>query len=154
VRTELEKINFTEEEKMQTTEKNKEIVRRFNKEGVENGNEKVFDELLSKEFLDRSAPPGTPTGPEGIVYFITKILRPAIPDIAVEIHDQIAEGDKVTTRKTFHGTHQGTFVGIPATGRRVSIDVVDIVRLRDGQYVEHWVASNFSEVLAQLSFKQ
>ena len=139
---------------MQNTEKNKEVVRKFNKECVEKGNEKVLSELLSKDFLDRSALPGNPPGPEGMVYFINQILRPGIPDITVEIHDQIAEGDKVTTRKTFRGTHLAEFMGIPATGDKISIDIVDIARLRDGQYVEHWVVSNLAEVLAQLSAKR
>lgn len=139
---------------MQNTEKNKEVVRKFNKECVEKGNEKVLNELLSKDFLDRSALPGNPPGPEGMVYFINQILRPSIPDITVEIHDQIAEGDKVSTRKTFRGTHLAEFMGIPATGDKISIDIVDIVRLRDGQYVEHWVVSNLAEVLAQLSAKR
>ena len=50
----------------------------------------------------------------------------------------IAEGDRVMTYKTFTGTHTGEFQGIPPTGRPVRFDVMDIVRLEDGQIVEHW----------------
>ena len=50
----------------------------------------------------------------------------------------IAEGDKVVTRKTLHGTHEGDFMGIPSTGKRVAFDVIDIVRYGNGQLVEHW----------------
>jgi predicted ester cyclase len=80
----------------------------------------------------------------------SEILRPALPDMKVEIHDQIAEGDKVVTRKDITGTHLGSFLGVPATGRRVTISVIDIVRLRDGQYLEHWRSNNLPGVLAQL----
>ena len=80
----------------------------------------------------------------------SEILRPALPDMKVEIHDQIAEGDRVVTRKSITGTHLGSFLGVPATGRRVTISVIDIVRLRDGQYLEHWGSNNLSSVVAQL----
>lgn len=66
------------------------------------------------------------------------------------IHDQVAEGDKVTSRKTVCGTHTGTLLGIEPTGRAVSIDVIDIVRVVDGRYVEHWGINSLSSVLARL----
>ena len=50
----------------------------------------------------------------------------------------LADGDKVVTRKTFHGTHTGEFMGLPSTGNAISVDVIDIVRVRDGKFVEHW----------------
>jgi predicted ester cyclase len=79
------------------------------------------------------------------------ILRPALSNLSVTIHDQIAEADKVTTRKTISGVHTGTLVGIPATGRDVEIDVIDIVRVEDGRYAEHWGLNTLSNVLAQLA---
>ncbi len=54
------------------------------------------------------------------------------------IHDQVAELDRVVTRKTFRGRHVGDFMGVSATGIDVHIDVIDIVRIADGQIVEHW----------------
>jgi len=56
----------------------------------------------------------------------------------------------VTTRKSVHGVHTGTLMGIPATGWQVSIDVIDIVTVRDGRYVEHWGVNTLAAVLAQL----
>ena len=64
-------------------------------------------------------------------------FRRAFPDFRATILDQIAEGDKVVTRKVFHGTHEGELMGIPPTGREVEIQVIDIVRLADGRIVEH-----------------
>jgi predicted ester cyclase len=134
----------------QTLRTNKDIVQRFNREVLERGDERAFHELVAPGFVDNTAPPGAPTGPEGLLYAINQILRPAFPDLVVEIHDQIAEGDKVTTRKTLHGTHRGLLFGIPATDRRVAIDVIDIVRLENGRYVEHWGINTLSSVLASL----
>jgi predicted ester cyclase len=129
---------------------NKAVVARFNKEVIEGGDEVAFRELMAPDFVNRSAPPGMPTGPEGMLHTFNKILRPALPDMTVEIHDQVAEGDKVTTRKTIRGTHRGEFFGIAPTNRPVAIDVIDIVRVKDGRYVEHWGLNTLASVLAQL----
>jgi len=64
------------------------------------------------------------------------------------IDDMIAEGDQVVTKKTFTGTHEGDFAGIPPTGKRVTLQFVDIMRVRDGRIVEHWLSMD------QLSFMQ
>jgi predicted ester cyclase len=66
----------------------------------------------------------------------------------VTIDDMIAEGDQVVTKKTFTGTHTGEFAGIPATGNKVTLQFVDIMRVRDGKIVEHW------NCIDQLSFMQ
>ena len=82
------------------------------------------------------------------------VLRPALNGLSVVIHDQVCEGDKVTTRKTIKGTHDGTFMGIEPTGRAVAIDVIDIIRVREGRYVEHWGINTLPAVLAQLKQAQ
>jgi predicted ester cyclase len=68
----------------------------------------------------------------------------------VEIQDQVAERDEVTTRKTIRETHQGILMGSAPTGRQVEIQVIDVVRLRDGRCVEHWGINTLPIVLAQL----
>ena len=77
-------------------------------------------------------------------------MRPALSDLRVQIHEQLCESEKVTTRKSIVGRHTGTLMGIAPTGRPVSIDVIDIVHVRDGRYVEHWGINTLSSVLAQL----
>jgi predicted ester cyclase len=62
----------------------------------------------------------------------------AFPDFRAEIHDLLADRDLVVTRKTFHGTHDGGFMGIPPTGKQVAFDVIDIVRYENGRLAEHW----------------
>lgn len=132
------------------SEENKKAVRRFNAEVIRAGNEQAFKELMADAFVNRSAPQGMPNGPESMWNTFQNVLRPAMPDLLVTIHDQVAEGDKVTTRKTISGTHTGILMGIPPTGRKVSIDVIDIVRLQDGRYVEHWGVNTLPSVLASL----
>jgi predicted SnoaL-like aldol condensation-catalyzing enzyme len=136
-----------DEEKRKT---NKAVVLRFNTEVIERGNEVAFREIVSGAFVNRSAPPGMPAGPDSMLYVFNGLLRPAFPDMQVEIHDQIAEGDKVTTRKTIHATHLGEIFRIPATKKRVAIDVIDVVRIEGGRYVEHWGVNTLSDVIASL----
>lgn len=135
------------------TERNKEAVTRFNKEVIGQGNAEASQSLMDSEFVNRSAPPGMDSGPGGMLHTFNHALRPAMPDMTVEILDQVAEGDKVTTRKRISGTHTGELMGIAATGRPVTIDVIDIVRLRGGKYVEHWGINSLPSVLASLRAK-
>lgn len=135
---------------MDTSSANKKIVARFNREVIEQGDMHAFNELVASDFVNHTAPPDTPKGPDGFAAFFTDILRPALPDLTVELHDQIAEGDKVVTRKTISGTHQGVFLGVPPTGRRITIRVTDIVRIKNGQYVEHWGNADLHGAIAQM----
>lgn len=132
-------------------EQNKAIVARFNKECIEEGNPESFNQLLASGCINHTAPPGTPNGRDGMIYFLTQVLRPAFPDIKVNILDQIAEGDKVTTRKELHGTHTGAFMSVAPTNKKVIIKVIDIIRLQNGQYTDHWGLSNIPEIIAELS---
>ena len=132
-------------------ENNKAVVRRFNKEVIEQGNADSFNALMNDKFVNRSAPAGMDNGSQGMIWFFNEILRPALPDIAVTIHDQVAEGDRVTTRKTISGTQTGPLLGVPATGRVISIEVIDIIRVRDGKYAEHWGITTLPEILAVLA---
>ena len=133
-----------------TTEKNKEIVLRFNREVIGEGNVTTFEELVSPAVINHAAPEGTPNGPDSMRHFILQVLRMGFPDVQVEILDQVAEGDRVTTRKILHGTHTGEFMGIPPSNKRVAIQVIDIIRLHQGRYVEHWGMSNIGEVVREI----
>ncbi|MGI3901851.1 MAG: ester cyclase [Janthinobacterium lividum] len=129
---------------------NKAVVRRFNEAVIEKGDRGAFDTLVDPSFVNRSAPPGAPNGPESLWTTFQTVLRPALADLSVTIHDQIAEGDKVTTRKTIHGTHSGALLGVEPTGRAIAIEVIDIVRVKDGRYVEHWGLNTLPSLVAQL----
>ena len=133
------------------SDENKEVVRRFNIEVIQNGSEVAFQALMSPDFINHAAPPGMPQGPESMWDTFEKVLRPALSNLKIVIHDQIAEADKVTTRKTISGIHSGTLLGVPATGRELTISVIDIVRIEGGRYAEHWGLNTLSNVIATLS---
>lgn len=132
------------------TEQNKAVVRRFNKEIIEENNLQSFNEIMHPSFINHTAATGVDSGAAGILYTFNEILRPAFPDLKVTIYEQVAEGDKVTTFKTISGTHTGSFMGIPATHQAVTIRVMDMVTVRDGQYCEHWGVNTLGALLAEL----
>ena len=131
------------------SEENKALVRRFVDEVQSGGNIDAIDELCSSDFVNYSAPPGVPSNCEGVKQ-VTAMFRQAFPDSYFTVEDMVAEGAKVATRKTFHGTHQGEFMGIPPTGQQVSIGLIDIVRIADGQVVEHWSMGDNLGMMQQL----
>ena len=130
-------------------ERNKEVVRRFNKEILEQGNYESFKELVAIDFINRTAPANA-NNAEGLWNTFATVLRPAFPDLTVEIHDQITEDDKVVSRKTISATHKGKIFDVLPTGKAIKIDVIDIVRVKDGQYIEHWGINTLQAVLAEL----
>ena len=129
-------------------ELNKAVVRRFNEEFIARGDEAVLEELLHPEFVNRTAAPGVDPGIEGMRQMVKGVLHRALSDIRVVIEDQIAEGDRVASRKRILGRHTGELLGVPATGRPVELVVFDIVRLDGGKYLEHW-GLNTLPILAQ-----
>ena len=133
-----------------TPSRNKTVVVRFNRECIEQGNEAAFAELLAPEFVNRTAAPGVSPGPDGMIFMVNRVLRPAFPDLTVDIHEKVEEGDLVCTQKTIRGTHRGDLFGIPATNQPVEIQVMDMVRVEHGKYVEHWGVNTLSAVLAEL----
>lgn len=131
-------------------ETNKAIVLRFNKEVIEQKNVQTFKEIMSPDFINHAAPTGMPKGPEGMISFFENVLWKSLKDITVEIHDQIAEGDKVVTSKTIHGIHVGEFLGVPASNKNIQIHIIDIVRLKNGKYIEHWRSWDPANIITQI----
>jgi steroid delta-isomerase-like uncharacterized protein len=131
----------------ETLERNKAVIRRFVQEVQNNKSEAAYDELNDTDFVNLSSPPGIPSDRDGGKVYLWGFFT-AFPDSRFTIDDMIAEGDRVVTKKTFTGTHTGDFAGIPATGRKVTLQYVDIMRVRDGRIVEHWLSMD------QLSFMQ
>jgi steroid delta-isomerase-like uncharacterized protein len=131
------------------TERNKAAIRRFVEEVQNNGNFVVYDELNDPDFVNLSAPPGVPADREGGKLYLQAFAN-AYPDAHITIDDMIAEGDRVVTKKTFTGTNTGEFAGMPATGKRVTVQYVDIMRVRGGRIVEHWLCLDQLSWLQQL----
>jgi predicted ester cyclase len=86
-------------------------------------------------------PPPIPSGREGVKYFFAA-WRQGFPDGHVTIEKAIAAGDLVACYLTWRGTHTGEFFGIPASGKPVTFKEIDIVRVANGQAVEHWAVTD------------
>jgi predicted ester cyclase len=119
-----------------STEENKALVRRFYEE-IDKGNLEAMDELVAEDYVDHSPPPfPCPPGRQGLKEAF-KLFWEATPG-RHEIEDQIAEGDKVVTRLTAYGKHDGDLPGAPRTGNEMKMTAVAIHRIADGKLVEKW----------------
>ncbi len=134
---------------MDVLSRNKQAVIRFNKDVIERGNLEAFNELMAQDFINRTALPSA-NDAEAMWNTFNNVLHPAFANLKVEILDQIAENNKVTTRKAITGTHTGILMGVAPTNRAVRIDVIDIVRLDNGKYKEHWGINNLQSIVEEL----
>lgn len=132
-----------------TVSQNKAVVIRFNKEFLERGDAAVLKEIVADDFINRTAAGPVPNNAEGLKQFVA-MLHKGFSDFRIDIHEQIGENDVVATRKTIHATHTGEIMGRQPTGKRVTFNVMDFVRLRDGKYVEHWGKNDILEVIQKL----
>ena len=131
-----------------TTEENKSVVRRIIADIVNRADMAVFDELVDPEYRDHTDPTGE-FGKEGYRDLILR-TRAALPDLHMTIEDELADGDRVVIRVTVRGTHQGTLLGVPPTGRPVAFAGIGIPRIVDGRLVERWNASDLLTLLEQI----
>jgi predicted ester cyclase len=113
------------------------VVRRNTEEVQGGGNFDVFEELFADDFVDHTPQPNTTPDKTG-VRKLYSYLRAAFPDFHAEIHWQLADGERVTTYKTYYGTHKGLFLGIAPTHRNIHFESVDVMRVHDGKITEHW----------------
>ena len=132
-----------------SAEENKALHRRFFEELFNQGNLERADELVAGNYVNHNPAPGETPGVEGLKQFVTT-LRTAFPDIQFTLDDQIAEGDRVTTRFTATGTHQAEFAGIPATGKSIRITAINIHRVAEGKIQEGWLNWDALGMMQQL----
>ena len=126
---------------MQTAEleANKAIVQHYVDE-IQNGHSlDTLDSIFAEDFVDHMASSGGlfVGGMDGLKRGYATFLN-AFPDLHVTVEDLIAEGDKVVAYKTLTGTHRGTHLGIPATGKRVQYQIISIYRIKNGKIAEYW----------------
>jgi steroid delta-isomerase-like uncharacterized protein len=129
-------------------QENKALVRRFVEEVQNQHNLAALDELFSPDFVDHSGMTNPPTL-EGSHQFFAMMFA-AFPNMRFTIRQQIAEGDKVLTHKILHATQLGPFMGIPATGKEVTVDVMDIFTVAGGKITGHWTVGDMLGMMQQL----
>jgi steroid delta-isomerase-like uncharacterized protein len=132
-----------------STEDNKALMRRFVEEVFNKKNLAAIDEFIAPNHVDHTLPAFLPTTPEGTKRAIGMYLK-AFPDLHLTVEDMIAEGDKVVIRFTSRGTQQRAFMGIPPTGKQVTISSIVIARIADGKIVEQWGLDDQMGMLQQL----
>lgn len=127
---------------------NKTIVRRFYAEVIGAGDLSRAEAFIGPEYLDHNAE-GPSRGPS-VVRAHVQALRRTFPDFHLQIDDIVAEGDKVVTRVSGHGTHKGEWMGIRPTGAVVRVKGINIDRIADGRIVEHWGEADTVGMLLQM----
>ena len=134
-----------------STEENKAVVRRMFEESSK-GQEAAMaamEELCAPDYVWH----GTGVWPDMDLAGMKQALTAwyaAFPDVHFTVEDLIAEGDRVVSRATFRGTHQGEFMGIPPTGKNVSFTGIAIDRIEDDKFVEGWANADNLGLLQQL----
>lgn len=134
---------------MATTDDNKQLVREYFRAFLQR-DEAWWRAHVAPSFVRHD--PGLPfevRGPEGVRQLADALL-PGIPDMELPIEDLVAEGEKVLARLRVKGTHRGELMGLPATGKRIDIAVLDLFQIRDGVLIEHWALLDNLGMLRQL----
>lgn len=116
-------------------------------EAINTKNIDLFDAFIAPDYVNHN--PTVAQGLAGAKEFFIGWLA-AFPDTQVLVEDSLTTGDKVVGRYTYTATHTGTFMGIPATGNRITMRSIDIWCVRDGMFIEHWDELNTLEVFQQL----
>lgn len=131
-------------------EKNTAALKRFYDEVMGKGNLKAIDELVADDFVEHYAPdPRIPANKAGL-HQMMGMFRTAFPDLQITIEDLIAKGDKVWVYTTTRGTNKGEFMGMPATGKKIEVKGIDILRFVNGKAVEHWGLNDDYSMMVQL----
>lgn len=129
---------------------NKAVVRRLYDEVANGRNLDVLDEIVSEDSIDNDTFPGMPTrGVEAYRVVFAGSLA-AFPDFHMEVHDLVAEGDRVAARMTISGTHEGEFAGMPPTGKTFSVGHIEIFQVEDGKLTARWGGPDRATLMEQL----
>ncbi|MFA6245437.1 MAG: ester cyclase [Mucilaginibacter sp.] len=136
-------------EKDSEVQKNKEAVIKFNEEYWASGNIEITKELLADNYVNHFAPPNGPNGRTLMVGLMTGFKK-GFSNVSVEFTEVIGEGDIVSTVKTITATHTGEFMGKAATGKKITINIVETDVLKNGKITDAWSMSNFQQVMQAL----
>ena len=132
------------------SEDSKQVARRVLEEIFPADDETALAEVISDDFVNHEAPPGTPPGTAGVTSFM-HMLAKAFSEQRWTIHRALAEGDTVVLHCTHSGRHTGEFLGLPATGRRFTYKQMHIIRVVGGKGVEHWAVRDDAALMRQLT---
>jgi steroid delta-isomerase-like uncharacterized protein len=132
-----------------STHDNKSVIRTFIEDVINQGRLERADDIVIGDFVELDPLPGQAQGREGLKEVIRQ-MRSAFPDICWMVDEMLAEGDKVFTRFTWSGTHEGAFLGVPATGRRITVKGMVIDRLVAGKMADSRILMDTLGMMQQL----
>jgi steroid delta-isomerase-like uncharacterized protein len=136
------------------TDINEQLARRYFEEVWNRGQVEVLDELLAPDYINHTpSTPNPPPGPAGLKPIVLG-MRQAFPDLHYEIKDVIATGNAVVVRVVMTGTHRGDLFGLAPTGRRVTVDQINIEHIDNGRIAEHWRVTDELTLMRQLGLVQ
>ena len=117
---------------------------------INSGDVDGFGALLADDFVEHEETPGLAPTKEGVTDFFRMYIA-AFPNLRMDAEDVLASGDKIVARVRVTGTHKGEFMGMPATGRDIDVQAIDIVRFGDdGLAREHWGVFDVMGMMQQL----
>ena len=134
------------------SEENKRLVSRIYDEAISSGFYDVIDELISPNYVSHGLPKSltkSMNGPQGFRQII-ETIRSGFPDLYMLVEEQIAEGDQVSNQGYITGTHRGEFLGVPASGQQIKVNVISIWRFENSKVLENWVQIDFMSLMQQI----
>jgi steroid delta-isomerase-like uncharacterized protein len=137
------------------SEKNIAFVRRFYEDVFTAGkmNLAAIDQYLADDFVGHDLPPGL-NGREGFKKFVGMFAASFSDTTQIKVHEVISNGDKVVVRWSSTARHSGEFMGIPATGQRITLKEIDIFRLAEGKIADLWQEMDKLGILQQISLSK
>jgi steroid delta-isomerase-like uncharacterized protein len=130
-------------------QKNRELVRWYIENGLNKNDINNTLSVFADDCYDYSAPPGIPQGKEGVRMLFSMFFT-GFPGIKVQVADVLAENDLITFRGIFRGKHTGNFMGLPATGKDIEVNVLEVIRIENGKFKEHWGGIDTFGLMQQL----
>jgi len=130
-------------------EANKLAMRRFT-EFINTADQNLGEELIAEDA--QFWVPGRPESMRGLAGYMNVLgmMRSGFSDVQWSLEETIAEGDKIAARFTMRGTHDGTFFGVPATGRKIEVRAMNFYRLAGGKFVEEYGQPDLLGLLQQI----
>ena len=131
------------------SERNKQILTSYTQAALVEGDLDAIPRFIAPEYVHHAPPAPDIHGIDGMRGAVVA-YRSAFSDLSIEIHDMVAEGDRVATRLTVQGTHSGEFMRFAPTGRRIRLDVIALDRFASDKIVEGWEHADLMGLREQL----
>jgi len=134
-----------------TVKSNKELMQQYHTDIWEKHDLNAVDSYIAPTFVSHANTPDTPPGPGPVKGFLGGLFT-AFPDLTSENDGILGDGDKVVIQWTIRGTQTGDLFGMPATNKPIEVSGMDVLRVENGQFVEHWggIGDQFPKIYTQL----